>query len=62
MPTPASPGTNQFRCEACGRHFNTASELKQHAAECEAAKRSQVHKEQPVDASAEKSREWKSVP
>jgi hypothetical protein len=40
MPTPASPGTNRFLCEACGRHFNTESELKQHAVECVAAKQS----------------------
>ncbi|HEX4809046.1 MAG TPA: fasciclin domain-containing protein [Bryobacteraceae bacterium] len=38
MPSPASPGTNQFRCNACGRYFNTASELRQHETECRAAK------------------------
>jgi hypothetical protein len=38
MPTPASPGTNQFRCNACGRYFNTADELSTHEADCRAAK------------------------
>jgi tRNA(Ile2) C34 agmatinyltransferase TiaS len=38
MPTPASPGTNQFRCNACGRYFNTQSELSEHEVECRAAK------------------------
>ena len=34
----ASPGTNQFRCESCGRWFNTQSELAEHETECRAAK------------------------
>jgi hypothetical protein len=34
----ASPGTNQFRCETCGRYFNTPSELSQHEIECRLAK------------------------
>jgi len=38
MPTPASPGTNQYRCNACGRYFNTHSELSQHEVECRSAK------------------------
>jgi hypothetical protein len=38
MPTPAGPGTNQFRCNACERYFNTEMELKQHEPECRAAK------------------------
>lgn len=40
-PTPgrnAIPGTNQFRCETCGRYFNTRAELSQHETECRAAK------------------------
>ena len=37
MPTPQSPGTNKFRCEACGRHFNTPQELTEHERECAAA-------------------------
>jgi hypothetical protein len=38
MPTPAGPGTNQFRCDACGRYFNTADELRVHEPECRLAK------------------------
>lgn len=39
----AGPGTNQFRCETCGRFFNTASELSQHEIECRAAKAATAH-------------------
>jgi len=38
MPTPASPGTNQFRCNACGRYFNTKQELASHEVDCRPAK------------------------
>lgn len=38
MPTPASPDSNHFRCNACGRYFNTADELGTHEVECRAAK------------------------
>jgi len=38
MPTPASPGSNQFRCDSCGRFFNTSDELRTHETECQAAK------------------------
>lgn len=38
MPAPAGPDTNQFRCNACGRYFNTQSELSQHEVECRPAK------------------------
>ncbi len=34
----AGPGTNQFRCETCGRWLNTRGELSQHEVECRAAK------------------------
>lgn len=34
----AAPGTNQFRCSACGRYFNTAEELSTHETECRLAK------------------------
>jgi hypothetical protein len=34
----ASPGTNQYQCETCGRFFNTESELSQHEVECRSAK------------------------
>lgn len=38
MPTPAGPNTNEFRCNACGRYFNTAAELRAHEPDCRAAK------------------------
>lgn len=34
----AAPGTNQFRCNACGRYFNTERELAVHEPECRLAK------------------------
>jgi hypothetical protein len=34
----AGPNTNQFRCETCGRYFNTREELSEHETECRAAK------------------------
>ena len=34
----AGPNTNQFRCNACGRYFNTQNELSQHETECRTAK------------------------
>jgi hypothetical protein len=34
----AGPNTNQFRCNACGRYFNTQNELSQHEPECRTAK------------------------
>ncbi len=34
----AGPGTNRFRCPACGRYFNTAEELSAHQGECQLAK------------------------
>ncbi len=34
----ASAGTNQFRCESCGRYFNSETELSRHASECNLAK------------------------
>lgn len=40
MPTPASPGTNQYRCNACGRYFNTEDQLQSHEVECRATKTS----------------------
>lgn len=38
MPSPAAPDTNQFRCNACGRYFNTADELAGHEGDCRLAK------------------------
>lgn len=34
----AGPGTNQFRCNSCGRYFNTQGELSEHETECRTAK------------------------
>jgi hypothetical protein len=34
----AAPETNQFRCNACGRYFNTLEELSTHEQECRMAK------------------------
>src|SRR3954463_157583 len=34
----AGPNTNQFRCNSCGRYFNTQDELSQHETECRIAK------------------------
>jgi hypothetical protein len=34
----AAPGTNQFRCNACGRYFNSDEELSTHEPECRLAK------------------------
>ncbi|MBV8864769.1 MAG: hypothetical protein JO210_05145, partial [Acidobacteriaceae bacterium] len=34
----AGPGTNQFRCNACGRYFNSVGELSSHEVECRLAK------------------------
>ncbi len=39
MPSPASPGMNQFRCNACGRYFNDQQQLLDHQADCIPAKR-----------------------
>jgi len=62
MPSPASPDTNRFRCDACGRYFNLAEELKEHSAECAATKASQVHKESAQEPAPGDDREWKSTP
>lgn len=34
----AGPETNQFRCNACGRYFNSGSDLAAHETECRLAK------------------------
>jgi hypothetical protein len=38
MPSPAPDWTNQFRCNACGRYFNTEEQLRTHEPECRLAK------------------------
>jgi epoxyqueuosine reductase len=65
MPTPASPGTNQYRCDACGRYFNGENELQQHRAECAAARQTgNVHQEKHPEAGRDKDedRDWTSTP
>lgn len=39
----AGPNTNQFRCESCGRYFNTQAELSTHEVECRLAKQATAH-------------------
>jgi hypothetical protein len=39
----AGPGTNQFRCETCGRYFNSRGELSEHEPECRLAKAASGH-------------------
>lgn len=34
----AGPGTNQYRCNSCGRYFNTEAELTSHEQDCRLAK------------------------
>jgi hypothetical protein len=62
MPSTASPDTNQFRCEACGRYFNSPEEFKRHATECDGAKMSQPHREKAAEPQYGQDREWKSTP
>ena len=38
MPSPAGPDTNNYRCNACGRYFNTQADLSGHEVECRLAK------------------------
>lgn len=39
----AGPDTNRFRCESCGRFFNTEQELAEHQPECQLAKAATTH-------------------
>lgn len=39
----AGPDTNEFRCETCGRWFNTKAELDAHQPECALAKAATGH-------------------
>ena len=39
----AGSNTNQFRCETCGRYFNTQEELSEHEPECHLAKAATTH-------------------
>jgi hypothetical protein len=64
MPTPANPDTNRFRCEACGRHFNTEGELRSHEVECAAAQSSGAQRAgtNPPAREEGEDREWVSTP
>ena len=64
MPTPAIPDTNQFRCKACGRHFNSEGELERHRTECAAAKASGSGDRQEDRGNREEGedRDWVSTP
>jgi transposase-like protein len=39
----AGSNTNQFRCDTCGRYFNTQEELSEHQPECRLAKAATQH-------------------
>jgi hypothetical protein len=39
----AGSNTNQFRCETCGRYFNTQQDLSDHETECRVAKAATQH-------------------
>ena len=65
MPVPASPGTNEFRCEMCGRFFNTSGELDEHQADCAQAYqsgRANKEEEQPKAGQKGADHEWVSTP
>ena len=58
MPTPAGPGTNQFRCESCGRFFNEKDEFERHRTECAARQSGSREGGRDYD----EDREWISTP
>ena len=62
MPTNQSEGTNQCRCAACGRYFNTEDELKTHARECVAAAQTGAPKPDVKGREEGDDREWVSTP
>ena len=64
MPAGHSPETNQYRCEACGRHFNTEPEIAEHQKTCVAALQSGQSGKSPIQHPREEGddREWVSVP
>lgn len=65
MPTGQDAGSNQFRCEFCGRHFDTKEDLTAHQRDCAAANQSgsdskvmtAVREDGP-----EEDRDWVSTP
>jgi hypothetical protein len=64
MPTPADPNSNKFRCDACGRHFNTEEELKSHQQTCSASKATGSGSRETNQGKLEEGedREWISTP
>jgi len=63
MPTPANP-KNEYRCDACGRHFARTEDLEQHRTECAAAKRTGSGDRQTNADTLEEGtdRDWVSTP
>jgi hypothetical protein len=63
MPTLQGPDTNRFRCEACGRFFNTEEEMREHQRECVAAQQTgSTQKTKANDPREGEDREWVSTP
>jgi hypothetical protein len=64
MPTEAKQDWNQFRCDACGRKFDTSEQLKTHRVECAAAKATGSGSRQTDQGKLEEGedREWVSTP
>jgi hypothetical protein len=58
MPTPAGPGTNEYRCESCGRFFNGEGEYLDHRKQCDATELK--HHEAGRD--YDEDRDWVSTP
>ena len=56
--------TKNFRCDSCGRHFDSAEELEAHAPECSAAKASGAGSTETDKGRREEGpdRDWVSTP
>jgi hypothetical protein len=64
MRTESNQGTSQFRCNACGRKFDTPEQWKEHQPECEAAKATGSGNTQTSERTLEEGddRDWVSTP
>lgn len=63
MPTPQGKDTNKYRCEACGRYFNTEGEFRDHERECLAAQQTgQQNKPKGQGKDQGEDRDWVSTP
>ena len=63
MPTNQGPDTNRFRCEACGRFFNTEEELNVHRNNCVTTQQTgSTQKTEAQDPRDGEDREWVSTP